>query len=825
MSLSSFARPAWRSLRRSPAFTITASVTLVLGLAATIAVFALVNGVLLRPLPYGKPDRLVGLWNDLPGVDIRKANQTTAIYFTYVKLAKTLRGVGLSQTGAVNVSDPSGAAGPRRVAIASVTRSILPVLEVSPILGRNFSESEDSPNGPLVAIISENLWRSQYNGSRDVLGKTIEINGRARTIVGVMPQRFRFPSNETQLWLPLQLDEHAAFPGGFNFNGVARLAPGATLDAVDRELASLMPRMAELFPNMAPKFPMAKVVEQTRIRPFAVPLKDDVVGDIARTLWIVAAATGLVLLVTCANVTNLILVRTDARQRELAVREAIGAGKARVLAHFFAESAIITCIAGALALGLAALAIRTLVAAGPTEIPRLAELHIDASTIAFAIVLAVLVAFICSVIPALRIGRAGLYQSLREGGRGGTSSRAQQRVRGTLVAAQIALALVALASSGLLIRTFQRLNAVRPGFSPDGVATFWIALPRVRYETDTAITRFYSDLAAGARALPGVQAAGVSSHLPLISEGQSQDPFYPEGDATWASKIPPLQIYTAVDGEYFKTMGIPIIAGRTFDRLGSQRADEAIISQATAIQFWKDSTGRAAIGKRFHRLPSEPWVTIVGVVGSVRDTSLAAPPAQAVYFAEVPAPKGTEPMARSVMALVVRTAGDPAALTVPIQRAVKELDPTLPLFRVRSMSDALRASMAQLSFTIIILGAAALVTLVLGAIGLYGVMAYVVTLRTRELGVRIALGQSPGAVVAMLTRQGVAITVAGVAGGLVLFVPLAQALRAVLFGVAPTDPVTLVSASVLLVIIAGLASWIPARRTARLDPAAVLKAE
>ncbi len=799
--------------------------TLVVGIAAAVAMFALVNTVLLRPLPYENPERIVGAWHDLPGVNIRKGNQTAGTYFTYKKYARSISHIGLYQEGAVNLSDRRGASDPQRVNTVWITASMMPVLAVSPLLGRGFTEAEDLPNGPLVVVISEGLWRSRFAADPQILGRTLEIGGRTREIVGVMSRRFRFPNASTQLWLPLQLDPNAQYPGGFNYSSVARLQPGMSVAAAQRDFASVLPRIVEVSPNMAPGVPSQMLLDQARPVPLLVPLKEDVTGGISRTLWIVAAASLLVLLVACANVTNLMLVRADARQRELAVREAIGAGRGRVLAHFLSESALVALIAGIIGTGLAALAIRILVRAGPAGIPRLSEVRIDLPTVGFALALMALVTLACSVIPALRIGRIHLSSALREGGRGGTASRVQQRVRGALVAAQIALALVALGGSGLLIRTFLRLNAVRPGFNPENVATFWVSLPSARYPNDTAVVRFYTQLVDRAAALPGVRAAAIASRLPLVGTGMNQNPFYPEGDRSYTQKIPPLQIYTTIDGGYFRAMEIPLLAGRTFNRLDTQRFDEAIISQATAVQFWKDSTGQKALGKRFTDLPNGRWYTIVGVVGDARDTALAAAPSQTVYFPEAPGVDEFNSQTRNTMALVVRTIGDPAQITTAVQRAVRELDPTLPLFDVRPMRAVFAASMAQLSFTISLLGVAAGVTLLLGAIGLYGVMAYVVALRTRELGVRIALGASPRSIIGMLTSQGVLLTGFGIGAGLLLFFFVARTLRTLLFGVAPTDPVTLGVASLLLVAVACVASWIPARRTSQLDPADVMRAE
>ena len=824
MSFASDIRTAARSLGRAPAFTVTASATLVLGIGAAIAIFALVNGVLLRPLPYGEPERLVGAWHDLPGVSMTKANQTAGMYHTYAALARSIDGIGIYQDGAVNVSDPRGGAEPQRIDAAWVSASLVPVLKVAPLVGRSFTEEEDRPNGPNVVLVSEGLWRSRFGADPAIVGKTLEVGGRTREIVGVMPERFRFPTAATQLWMPIQLDPADPYPGGFNYSAVARLAPGMTVEAAQRDFAAVLPRVVERSPNLAPGVSMKMVLDQARPIPVLVPLKEDVTGGVAKTLWIVAAAAAVVLLVACANVTNLILVRADARQRELAVREALGAGRARVLGHFLAESAVLAALAGAAGLGLAALAIRALVRMGPAEIPRLAEVSIDPATVAFALAATAAVALVCSLIPALRLGRVHLANALREGGRGGTASRVQQRVRSTLVAAQIALALVALASSGLLVRTFQRLNAVRPGFHADGVATFWMSLPGARYPNDTTVASFYAQLLERVEALPGVRSAGITSRLPLVARGRSMDPFYPEGDPSYANNIPPLQLFTTVGGDYFETMGIPLLAGRSFERLGVQRGDEAVISQATAVMFWKDSTGRAALGKRFREIPGAPLYTVVGVVGNARDTALAAPPSRTVYYPQVPT-AGEYGSVRNQMALAVRTAGEPRAITTAVQRAVRDLDPTLPVFDIRPMTAVLSASMAQLRFTILVLGAAAAVTLVLGAIGLYGVMAYVVTLRSRELGLRIALGASPGSIVRMLTRQGVVLTAFGIAGGFLLYALVARFLSTLLYGVAPTDSATLVAASLLLVATAALASWVPARRTSRLDPADVLRAE
>ena len=814
-----------RSLQRSPLFSVTVILALTIGLGSAAAIFAIVNGVLLRPLPFGHPDRLVGAWHDMPALSMHHAPQTPGTYFTYQRFAKSLDRIGVYQQGSANVSEPDGRGQPERMAVAYTTLDVIPLLEVSPILGRTFSAADDAPKGPNVAIISEGLWRARYGGTRDVIGKKLLVFGRPTEIIGVMPVRFRFPSRNTQLWLPLQLDPNAPFPGGFSYPGVARLKPGVTLEAAQREFANVLPRIVEVSPILAPGVTTQMLLDQAKPVPKLVPLRDDVIGDIARTLWIVAATAVLVLLVTCANVANLLLVRADARHRELAVRSALGAGRSRIMVHFFTESALLAAISAVLGLGMAYAATRMLVSAGPANIPRLAEIRVDAATIAFTLVVATIVALACSAIPAIRFMRSDALSGLRDGTRGGTAGANRQRARRALVAAQMAFALVVLAASGLLFRSFQRLHAVRPGFSPDGVATLWLALPELRYPNDTSVARLYAQLAERARQLPGVSAAGISSHIPLQENGMNFDPFYVEGDASTATKIPPLEVYATVDAGYFETMGIPILAGHTFDRIERQHGNEAIISRETAIHFFHDSTGRSALNRRFRELPSGPWFTIIGVVGSVRDTSLQAPPARSVYYPQAVSQDTMSAGPHRTMALVARTRGDVAATTRELQRLVRELDATLPTFQVRSMREVTESSIARLSFTMTVLGVAAGVTLVLGVVGLYGVIAYIVTLRTRELGVRIALGAQPRAVAAMVTRQGLVLSGAGIVAGLVLVAVAARFLRSFLYEVAPTDPVTLAAASGLLLAFALMASWVPARRAARVDPMEALRGE
>ncbi len=826
MSLIRPVRHAWRSLRRTPVFTVTAILTLAIGVGAVTAIFAVVDGILLRPLPYGHPEQLVGAWHDLPPLSFRHAQQTSATYFTYKRFARTISGIAAYSRGSANVADPAGRSEPRRLDAGFISADVVPLLEVPPKLGRSFSAEEDLPNGPAVVMISEALWRSRFGADPRIIGRTLDVSGVSREIIGVMPEKFGFPTADTELWLPLALDPNEPFPGGFNYDAVARLRPGVTIADAQRDFSAVLPRVVEVSPMMAPSVTTQMLLDRAQPSPLLVPMRDDVVNGVSGTLWIVAATAGLLLIVAYANVANLALVRADGRQRELAVRAALGAGRSHVMALFFTESAILATIGGALGFLIAALGIHALVSAGPVELPRLATVRVDGFVVLFTIAVTAVVALACSIVPALRFGREDLGITLREGGRGGTSGRFRQRVRGALVAAQIALALVVLAGSGLLLRSFQQLHEVRPGWNPENVATFWLSLPRARYPDDSAVTRFYAQLTERVSALPGVRATGLSSRLPLEIHGQNTNPIWVEGDPSSASKIPPLQLFMTTDGGYFRAMNVPLLAGRTFVPLDERQSGrDAIVNSVTAEHFWHDSTGQQALGKRFQTLPNGPWYNVVGVVRGVRDSSLQAPPAPTVYFPEVPTNDSSFSQFTNTMGLVVRTAGDPNAIIRPVQSVVRSLDPTLPLFDVKPMTEVVRVSLARLSFTMLVIGVTAMVTLLLGAIGLYGVIAYVASLRTRELGVRIALGATPRAVAGLVTRQGLVLAGAGIATGLLIFALVARFIRSLLFGVAPGDPVTLAVVTMLLLAIAALASWIPARRASRVDPIEVLKAE
>jgi predicted permease len=811
-------RHALRSLSRTPVFTVAALLTLVLGIGSVAAMFAIVYGVLLAPLAYGHPDRLISV--NLQTPEVRRIQQSPAVYFTYKRFARRLDDIGFYRTGNANIWTDGDGDAPERVTATWVTASTIQMLQVKPLLGRSFANDEDRPNSPTVAIISESVWRTRFNATRDVIGRTLYVNAVAREIVGVMPERFSFPAADTRLWLPARMDPNSPAVGDFSYSAVARLAPDATPRDAQRELTQILPNVAESFPRLESGTATADWLDQTHAEPAVVPLRDEVTSGIARTLWMLAAAAGLVLLVAWANVANVMLIRADGRQLELAVREALGASRLRIVTHFLGESLVLAASAAALALFAAWGAVRALVAFGPTDVPRLGELGIGLTTVEFIVTVAIAGAIGCAAIPAIRIRRGSLSINLRDGGRGETSGRRRQRVRATIAALQIAVALVISAGSALLLRTFHRLYEERPGFDATNVLTMWTQLPFARYG-DSAAVAFYARLAESVGKIPGVRAAGLTMRLPLGAGETREQSFRVDGEGRTLS-LPT----NVIDDGYFTTMKIPVLAGRVFQRRGLQHDGDVIISRRAAATIWNDATGRAAVGRRLALSPSGPTYTIVGVVGDVRDHDLATAPSAMVYVPQVvPVDTRVEPSARRTMALVVRTAGPPASVVPAVRRIVRDLDPTVPIFNVETMSDVVRASTARLSLALTLMTAAAAITLVLGTIGLYGVMAYMVTLRTREFGVRVALGADPRHIARAVAMRGLTLVASGVAAGFVLYAIAAPFLRVFLYGVTPSDPVTLGAVTLALVGTASLASWFPARRAARVDPAEALRAE
>jgi predicted permease len=822
MSVLSEIRPALRRLARTPGFTTVSVFTLGLGIAGTTAAFSVINAVLLRPLPYRDPERLVQLWHAAPGVGMAQVEQSDASYVQYLdKATRSFESVASYQFSAANLT---GGQEPERVSSANITASLLPTLGVRPAKGRNFTEDEDRPGGAAAVILSDALWRRRYGGDPSVIGKTIQVDGNSREVVGVMPARFSFPDVTTELWLPMAIDRANLNTGSFNRNAIGRLRPGVTLKAAEAEMTPLIERLPDDVPGMMTR----TMFEQAKIRPLLHPLRDDVIGDIRPILFTVLGTVALVLLIACANVANLFLVRAEARTKEIAVRSALGAAPRSIVKLYLGESLVLSAAGAALGVGLAYGALRVLLRLAPTGLPRANEISVDGASLGVAVAIAVITGLFFSTIPFIRAGKAELTPMLRDGSRGSTTGRERQQVRNAFVVAQVALALVLLVGSGLLARSFQRMRAVDPGFRPDNVLTLRLSIPDVTYRTTGDIARFNNQLLTTLAAVPGVAVVGSTTKLPLADAGRSNNGVWVE-DHPVKDGLPTIHPTAEVSQDYFKALGIPLIEGRTFRDNGSDRpSHEMVVAQSFAKHFWPNES---PIGKRAKSGgPNAAWATIVGVVGDVHDEALTRPVDEIVYLPVVntiqPMPGMRDTVVSSnTFTLAIRTAGDPSAVLPAVRRAIWSIDRNLPLVNVRPLSVVVSSAMARTTFTLIMIGAAAGIALLLGAIGIYGVISYMVSLRTREIGVRMALGAQADQVRRMVVRQGLVLAVIGAGIGLGGALALSRLISSLLYGVAPYDPLTLGTVTLALLAVSALASWLPAARAARIDPVEALRAE
>ncbi|HZI42644.1 MAG TPA: ABC transporter permease [Gemmatimonadaceae bacterium] len=812
-------RHALRRLRRAPAFSLTAILTLALGIGATTAVFTVVNAVLLRPLPYDRPDDLVALSHTLQLSGVSAVQQSDATFLLYRRASRSFSAVGGYTDAAVNLDGTSAGPEAERVAAGLLSVDVLRVLRIPPLRGRTFTDDDDRPGSARVVLLGERLWRRRYAGDPAVVGKRILIDGVSREIIGVLRGDFRFPSASTELWLPLNLDPAKVEPASFNYSAIARLAPNVSRAAATEELTRIMPRVVTDFPS-----PLTmSMLEQVHLRPVVTPLRDVVVGDIGRVLWVVLGTVGFVLLIACANVANLFLVRAEGRQKELAVRAALGAARGALMGQLAAEGWLLAVFGGVAGLALAVPGVRLLQAlGGGIDIPRLNEVRVDGAVLAFTIGVSVLAAVMCSVVPVLRIGTMQLIGALKDLGRSATAGRDRHRARMALVVSQVALALLLLVGSGLMARSFARLRAVNPGFDASHVLTFRIAAPPTTYKTAVEVHRLYESVLADLSALPGVESVAGTSRLPLTDAGQETGAIWVEDHPTPPGSVPNVHNQIFTDQRFLKVMHIPLLEGRGFGLVDPARPrHEALVSRSFAQRYWKNES---AIGKRIHPGPSDQWSTIVGIVGDVRVDGLEQPPAQLVYFPLV-MQQDSQIFAPRTLAFVMRTAGDPSTLTASVRRVMQRLAPSAPMFATRPMTEIVARASARTSFTLLLLGIASAAALLLGAIGIYGVISYMVSLRTREIGVRMALGAAPGEIRRMVSRQGLTMAGVGVVIGLVAAAGLTRYLRALLFEISPTDPVTLGGVATGLLVVALAASWLPARRASRVEPAVALRSE
>jgi predicted permease len=795
-------RYAARIFWKLPAFAATAVLTLALGIGATTAIFSVVYGVLLKPLPFHEADRLVSLRHHAKH-GVGKVHGP-ATYLTYRENQQAFEAIGAWVPTEVSIT---GGGDPERVQALLVSATTLPLLRVQPVVGRVFSTEDDTPGNPLRVVLSYGYWQRRFGGVENIVGQTLAIDGTPAEVIGVLPASFTFLRTRPEIVLPMPLDASAPRFISFGFQALARLKPGATLAQANADVA----RVISLLPPM---------FAQLELRPDVRPLADDVIGDVGEILWILLAAVGVVLLIACGNVANLFLVRAEGRQQELAMRAALGASRGRITRALLAESVVLALAGGLVGVALAWASIRLLRTMAPAELPRVDEIGIDLTVLAFTLAVSVLSGAVFGLFAVLRCGRPAIA-ALKEGGRSAGDTPARHRTRNALVVGQIALALTLLIVSGLLIRTFVALRQVDPGFTrPEEVQTFVIAIPPGLISDEQIAARTFESVAERLSQVPGVASVGLSSSITMDGESSNVNPIEVEG-----VPIPersPLRRFKSFAPGYFETMGIRLVAGRsiTWSEI-HERQPVIVISAPLAREVWGEPA--RALGQRVRVCCGwdTKWREIVGVTGDERDDGLSRPPTAIVYW-----PMLNERYEWRTMAYAVRSTrvGTPGFLR-ELEEAVWTVNPNLPLAGVQTVEEVRAHSMAQTSFALVMLGIAASVALLIGVVGIYGVIAYAVALRTREIGIRMALGAQMADVQNVFLRQGLWLTAAGILIGIGVAMVVTRVMSTFLFGVGPMDPVTYAAVSGTLAVAALVGTYLPARRATHVDPLTALRAE
>ena len=810
-----------RRLGRVPMFTAITLITLAAGVGANTVVFSVLEGVLLKPLPYPNPQELVGVWLTAPGIQLKEAELSPSDYFIYREQSKTFQDIGLYQGDSVSVT---GVAEPEQVPALRVTDGTLPLLGIPPLLGRGFTKQDDSPGAPETVMLTYGYWRRKFGGDSSAIGRNIIVDGKSRQIIGVLPQPFHFLDwEDPAVIIPFQFDRNKTHLGNFSYDGLARVKPGVTVEQVNADVARMLPMVMSSFPT-PPGFSI-KLLENAHIGPNVRPLKRDVVGDVGSVLWVLMGSIGMVLLIACANVANLLLVRVEGRRQELAVRAALGASRGRIAADLLLESVMLGLLGSTVGLGLAYAALRILAAIAPAGLPRIREIGIDTPVLLFTLLISLLASVLVGAIPILKYAGVRLSTGIREGGRALSQSKEQHRARSVLVVVQVALALVLLICSGLMIRTFRALTNVHPGFAgPSALQTFRISIPSTLVEENERVVRTEEEILHRLAAIPGVLSVGISSKVPMTGGGWS-DPIFIENHTYAEGELPPLRSFRFISPEYLGTLGTPLVAGRAITWSDTyKKIPVAMVSENLAREYWHDPS--AALGKRIRVGSKDDWREIIGVVADVYDEGVSKPPTTFVYWPLMLDHFEDDSFSFRDVAFVLRSSrtGSESFLN-EIRQAVWSLNPNLPLAGVHSLDFFYKRSMARTSFTLIMLGVAGSMALLLGVVGIYGVIAYSVSQRTREIGVRMALGAQHQTLTGMFVRQGLSLTGIGVASGLAVAIVVMRLMSSLLFKVSPVDPVAYGAASLGLVATAFLASYLPARRAATVDPVEALRAE
>jgi len=812
-----------RALWHSPGFTFIALLTLAIGVGANTAIFSVVNSVLIQPLRYPEAGRLVAVWQVAPGLPnfTGKLNCAPTMYFTYREQNRTFEKFGVWSTGGASVT---GVGDPEQLHVVFVTYGVLDALGVQPAVGRRFSEADDTPGTEETVILSDWYWQKRFGGNASVVGSTLQVDSRPRRVIGVMPKDFEFPGNLPELFMPERLERSKLFLGNFSYTGLARLKPGVTIEQANADLARMIPIWVDSWP-LPRGFNKAFFVN-ARLSPRIRALKEDVVGDIGQVLWVLMGTIGLVLLIACANVANLLLVRAGGRQQEFAIRAALGAGWGRIARELLIESLTLGVLGGVIGLGLAYASLRVFAASGPDTLPRMSEIGIAPLVLVFALAVSLASGLLFGLIPILKYARPRIAAALGGGGRTLSQSCERHRARNTLVVVQVALALVLLVGSGLMIRTFQAMRNIAPGFTnPGNIQLLHVSIPEGQVKEPDRVMRMQQEMEGKLAVIPGVETVSFAAAAPL--EGfYSSNVVYAQDKVYTAGEIAPIRSFRFVAPGYLKAVGTPLIAGRDFTWTDLyDRLDVALVSENMAREMWGDPA--AALGRHIREGAGEPWREVVGVAADVHSEGIPREAPKTVYWpALMNNFRGNQvQVTRGGVFLVRSSRAGTESFLKEAREAIWSINANLPVFQVQTVEDLNRQSMARTSLTLVMLGIAGGMALLLGIIGIYGVISYAVTQRTREIGIRMALGARPGELQRMFVRDGLILAEVGVAIGAGAAVGLSRLMKSLLFEVSPLDPVTYAAVAVVLVTSAVLASYLPARRAAAVDPLDALRAE
>ena len=813
-----------RRLSRAPLFTAVTLMTLAIGVGANTVIFSVVEGVLLKPLPYPHAERLIGVWHTAPGIGMKELNMAPSIYFIDREQSTTLEDIGAYSGDALNVT---GTGEPEHVRGLDVTDGVLPILGVSPALGRVFTRQDDSPGAPPTVVLSYGYWQRKFGGAASAIGRSITVDGKPRTIIGVLPRGFHFLDyQDAAVILPFQWDRSKTKLGNFSENGLARLKPGVTMAQASTDMARLLPVVVRSFP--APEGFSASLFEKARISPNLRPLKQDVVGDVGNVLWVLMGSIALVLLVACANVANLLLVRVEGRRQELAIRSALGAGWGRIAGDLLLESLALGLAGSLIGLALADGALRVLVAMAPTGLPRIHEIGIDLPVLLFALALALFTSLLIGIIPIVKYAGARTNTGLREGGRALSQSRERHRARKTLVVVQVALALVLLICSGLMIRTFFALMHVSPGFTaPDSLQKFSFDIPETQIpDSDPErVVRREEEILNKLASTPGVTSASFSTTVPMDGH-DSNDLVYAQDHVYGEGELPPIRRFKFISPGFFSTLGTRMIAGRDLTWTDTyQKRPVAIISENFARQYWHDTNG--ALGKRIRVASNDDWREIVGVVEDTHDDGVGQAAPSSVYWPVMMDHFEGEKQSlqRNLVFSMRSSRAGSRTFMKEVQERVWSIDPDVPLADASTLGELYTKSMARTSFTLVMLCVAGSMALLLGIVGIYGVISYSVSQRTREIGIRMALGAQRNSLTGLFVRQGLWLTGIGAACGLVVAFVVMRLMSSLLFNVSPVDPMTYFVITGGVMAVAYLACYLPSRRAATVDPVNALRAE